>query len=68
MLNCRLILIVYLAGSVLAKDFFTSLGEMTSLVSTCELATTTLEGFIIEQNERIEKAKKYYKFKKLMLA
>jgi len=48
-----------LAGSVLAKDFFTSLGELTSLVSTCELATTSLEGFIIEQNERIEKAKKY---------
>ncbi len=59
MLNCRLILIIFLAGSVLAKDFFTSLGELTSLVSTCELATTSLEGFIIEQNERIEKAKKY---------
>ena len=53
-------LLVYLlfASSVCAKDYFTSTGEMTKLVETCERATNALEGFINEQSDRISKANK----------
>ncbi len=54
----KLNIIMALISSVLAKDFFTSLGEMTTLVSTCEHASIALESFMVDQIERFEKAKK----------
>ena len=42
---------------VRGKDIFASLGEMITLVDTGEAVTTILQEFIVEEEERIRKAK-----------
>ena len=58
----KLLIIMYLAvarsqvGGV--EDFYSSLGKMTTLITTAQQITKTLEEIVTDQNNKLEKANK----------
>jgi hypothetical protein len=61
-MNIKLMILIYLTVVCLPvvklEDFYSSMGKMTTLITTVQEITKTLEEIIIEQDNQLEMAKK----------